>query len=121
MKKIIAVLITVILLISVSPLQSLAFTVKLPTVESVKFLDDVAISRKDIEDYKASIDEMIDEIITDYSDWFDEDIDMDYILENYDYPILAKIPDLVEGNSKKYGYYYQSRSKKNADNVTQKQ
>lgn len=98
MKKIIAVLITVILLISVSPLQSLAFTVKLPTVESVKFLDDVAISRKDIEDYKASIDEMIDEIITDYSDWFEEDIDMDYILEMLDVEAVEELYDYSLGN-----------------------
>ena len=46
--------------------------------------------------------------------------DEEYILDNYDYPILAKIPDLVEGNSKKYGYYYQSKDKQNVDNVAQK-
>ena len=46
--------------------------------------------------------------------------DEDYIIENYDYPILAKIPNLVENNSKKYGYYYQSKSKSDVDNVTQK-
>lgn len=32
----------------------------------------------------------------------------EYILQNYDYPILAKIPDLVNTDSKSYGYYYQS-------------
>ena len=39
-----------------------------------------------------------------------------YILQTYDYPILAKIPDLMEGGGKRYGksygrygYYYQSR------------
>ena len=42
--------------------------------------------------------------------------DEDYILENYEYPILAKIPDLVEDGSKKYGYYYQSKSKNNVKN-----
>lgn len=38
--------------------------------------------------------------------------DEDYILQNYDYPILAKIPDLVQNPGNKYGYkysYYQSR------------
>lgn len=35
----------------------------------------------------------------------------DYILENYEYPILAKIPDLVNTEGKKYGYYYQSKSR----------
>ncbi len=33
----------------------------------------------------------------------------EYILQNYDYPILAKIPDLVNTDSKSYGYYYQSK------------
>ena len=32
----------------------------------------------------------------------------EYILQNYDYPILAKIPDLANTDSKSYGYYYQS-------------
>ena len=32
----------------------------------------------------------------------------EYILQNYDYPILAKIPDLGNTDSKSYGYYYQS-------------
>ncbi len=33
----------------------------------------------------------------------------EYILQNYDYPILAKIPDLDNTDSKSYGYYYQSK------------
>lgn len=33
----------------------------------------------------------------------------EYILQNYDYPILAKIPDLNGSDSKSYGYYYQSQ------------
>lgn len=38
--------------------------------------------------------------------------DDDYILQNYDYPILAKIPDLLAGEDvKQYGYYYKSPSK----------
>ena len=32
--------------------------------------------------------------------------DEEYILKNYDYPILARIPDLVNSGGKKYGYYY---------------
>lgn len=32
--------------------------------------------------------------------------DEEYVLRMYDYPILAKIPDLADGGSKKYGYYY---------------
>lgn len=34
----------------------------------------------------------------------------EYILQNYDYPILAKIPDLSNTDSKSYGYYYQSKN-----------
>ena len=33
----------------------------------------------------------------------------DYILQTYDYPILAKIPDLMESGTKRYGYYYKSK------------
>ena len=35
--------------------------------------------------------------------------DEDYILQTYNYPILAKIPDLLDKDSKRYGrygYYY---------------
>jgi len=32
--------------------------------------------------------------------------DEDYILNNYDYPILGKVPDLLGTGNKKYGYYY---------------
>ncbi len=31
--------------------------------------------------------------------------DEEYVIKNYDYPILAKIPNLVESNNRKYGYY----------------
>lgn len=34
--------------------------------------------------------------------------DEDYILHNYKYPILAKVPDLTEVSSKSYSYYNQS-------------
>ena len=36
--------------------------------------------------------------------------DEDYIIETYEYPILAKIPDLVNTDGKKYSYYYESKS-----------
>jgi hypothetical protein len=32
--------------------------------------------------------------------------DEEYILQTYDYPILAKIPNLLESGNKRYGYYY---------------
>lgn len=31
--------------------------------------------------------------------------DEEYILKTYNYPILAKIPNLLDMNSKEYGYY----------------
>lgn len=37
--------------------------------------------------------------------------DEDYVLQTYDYPILAKVPNLLSTSTKKYGYYYQSRQK----------
>ncbi|MBQ2880884.1 MAG: hypothetical protein IJE40_01315 [Clostridia bacterium] len=36
--------------------------------------------------------------------------DEDYVIKTYDYPILAKVPDLMSNSTKKrYGYYYQSK------------
>jgi capsular polysaccharide biosynthesis protein len=43
--------------------------------------------------------------------------DEDYILNNYEYPILGKVPDLMNvGNKKRYGYYY-SHYKTNDSNI----
>ena len=39
--------------------------------------------------------------------------DEEYVLKTYDYPILAKVPDLYDGGSKQYGYYYQKHKKAN--------
>ena len=33
--------------------------------------------------------------------------DEEYILNNYDYPILGKVPNLLNTGSKAYGYYSQ--------------
>ena len=38
--------------------------------------------------------------------------DEEYVLQVYDYPILAKIPNLTETGSKKYAYYSQRNSKR---------
>lgn len=38
--------------------------------------------------------------------------DEDYILQNYDCPILAKVPDLLNSGGKHYSYYYQSKPKR---------
>ena len=32
--------------------------------------------------------------------------DDEYVIKTYNYPILAKVPNLLEGGTKKYGYYY---------------
>lgn len=37
--------------------------------------------------------------------------DEDYVLQNYDYPILAKVPNLLNAGGKHYGYYYQDHSR----------
>ena len=37
--------------------------------------------------------------------------DEDYVLKNYEYPILAKVPNLLGSGNKHYGYYYQDESK----------
>lgn len=37
--------------------------------------------------------------------------DEEYVIKTYDYPILAKVPDLNESETKKYGYYYKKESK----------
>ncbi len=39
--------------------------------------------------------------------------DEEYILNTYNYPILAKIPDLLETPTKRYGYYQRYYYKKN--------
>jgi len=36
--------------------------------------------------------------------------DEDYLLKTYDYPILAKVPNLVGGTEKQYAYYYQKKN-----------
>lgn len=38
--------------------------------------------------------------------------DEDYILKTYDYPILAKIPDLLTSGNSKYGYYHSQNNRK---------
>lgn len=37
----------------------------------------------------------------------------DYVLQTYDYPILAKVPDLLGSGSKSYQYYSQKSARKN--------
>lgn len=47
------------------------------------------------------------------ADFFDDVIhDEDYLLENFDAPVLATIPDLTAKTPKKYGYYGSSTGKK---------
>lgn len=42
--------------------------------------------------------------------------DEDYVIKTYDYPILAKVPDLLDSGTKRYGYYY-NRHKDKEDNA----
>ncbi len=37
--------------------------------------------------------------------------DEEYVLQTYSYPILAKVPDLLDSGTKQYGYYSQRKSK----------
>lgn len=37
--------------------------------------------------------------------------DEEYILQNYNYPILAKVPNLMSSNSDSYKYYYSKKSR----------
>lgn len=39
--------------------------------------------------------------------------DEDYILANYNYPILGKVPDLMNTGNRSHAYYYQKRHKTN--------
>lgn len=39
--------------------------------------------------------------------------DEEYVIKTYQYPILAKIPDLLEMGTKKYGYYYKKNTTTN--------
>lgn len=42
--------------------------------------------------------------------------DEEYVIQNYDCPILAKVPNLLNSGSRRYGYYYQSKSRTNKAN-----
>ena len=37
--------------------------------------------------------------------------DEEYVLNAYDYPILAKVPDLLNSGAKRYGYYYKKNGR----------
>lgn len=41
--------------------------------------------------------------------------DEEYIIKNYDFPILAKIPNLLDVGDKKYGYYKSTANSKTAE------
>ncbi|MBR6568066.1 MAG: hypothetical protein IKK60_05390 [Clostridia bacterium] len=40
--------------------------------------------------------------------------DEEYVIKTYQYPILAKIPDLLDAGTKKYGYYYKKNTTNNS-------
>ena len=78
MKKITAVVLTVIMLMSLCGMQSSAFTVKLPTVTELEILDDEPISMKGLDYSAKERQEYIDYL----EEWYDIDIeDMGYLYE----------------------------------------
>ncbi|MBR3816851.1 MAG: hypothetical protein IKJ27_09020 [Clostridia bacterium] len=104
MKKFIAVILTVIMFIAVCPLQSLAFTVKLPTVESVRFIDDVPVSVKDIETGKEMIEEFIDEMLKEFEEEFGElEFDIETVLNILGYESKEELYDFYLSDCD-YGY-----------------
>ena len=46
--------------------------------------------------------------------------DEEYVLQAYECPILAKVPDLLDTGNKRYGYYYRYRTKKKTENQDDK-
>jgi len=44
--------------------------------------------------------------------------DEDYLLKSYDYPILAKVPNLLEATGKNYSYYYQRKKSSTQNSQT---
>lgn len=60
MKKIIAVVITVIMLMSVCGMQSFAFTIKLPTVTEISIVEASPVSMKELDRQKAERDELLE-------------------------------------------------------------
>jgi capsular polysaccharide biosynthesis protein len=41
--------------------------------------------------------------------------DEEYVIKTYNYPILAKVPNLLDSGTKKYGYYYSYKSRSNKE------
>jgi hypothetical protein len=39
----------------------------------------------------------------------------EFILQHYDIPILAKVPNLLDSGNKRYGYYYKYKYKQNSE------
>lgn len=66
MKKFIAVVITVIMLMSVCGMQSFAFTIKLPTVTEVSVVDASPVSMKELDRQKAERDELIERYMEEF-------------------------------------------------------
>lgn len=107
MKKITAVVLTVIMLMSLCGMQSSAFTVKLPTVTELEILDDEPISMKGLDYSAKERQEYIDYL----EEWYDIDIeDMGYLYEeinkfylgNFDVELTLSDGSVVELNVDEY-------------------
>lgn len=66
MKKFIAVVITVIMLMSLCGMQSFAFTIKLPTVTEVSVVDASPVSMKELDRQKAERDELLESYMEEF-------------------------------------------------------
>ena len=66
MKKFIAVVITVIMLMSLCGMQSFAFTIKLPTVTEVSVVDTSPVSMKELDRQKAERDEFFESYMEEF-------------------------------------------------------
>ncbi|MBR5826875.1 MAG: hypothetical protein IKY78_07300 [Clostridia bacterium] len=96
MKKIMAVILTVIMLMSLCGMQSSAFTIKLPTVTGVKFVEASPVSMKDFENSEKLVEEYLDYIEDELGiDISDFEMFGDLLGELYDFYVEDGIVELT--------------------------
>ena len=96
MKKITAVVLTVIMLMSLCGMQSSAFTIKLPTVTGVKFVEASPVSMKDFENSEKLVEEYLDYIEDELGiDISDSEMFGDLLGKLYDFYVEDGIVELT--------------------------
>lgn len=96
MKKIMAVILSVIMLMSLCGMQSSAFTIKLPTVTGVKFVEASPVSMKDFENSEKLVEEYLDYIEDELGiDISDFEMFGDLLGELYDFYVEDGIVELT--------------------------